>query len=375
MDWTVRSVLKHLGVFALKYTGVLRVARRISTSRGFLIIGWHGVSLEDEHDYFHTLFISPTQLERRLKFLSKVMSIVSLEEALRQKESGSIAPSQVVLTFDDGYYNYKQAALPVLRRYNAPSVNYVVSARMLDGRSKPNLVLRDCIYRTVKQQLDVEKLAGISSVVLGEEEAKPLSLDGAKNRKKVEKLLLSRLEEIPESEQDAFVDRIGHALQMDVDKLRKRRFWTSLSPSEVHELVHSSDQVSIQLHSHRHHNSVELGDRLSEDLRQCRAAIEEASGKTAADFCYPTGFWTKATWHALTENEVRSAVTTRRGPNFVETHNYSLRRVMDGGANSQLEFEFEVSGIKWLINSWLNPESRVNPSEKTARYRDSAIRY
>ena len=68
-------------------------------------------------------------------------------------------------------------------------------------------------------------------------------------------------------------------------------------------------------------------------------------------------------------------MTTRRGPNFVETHNYSLRRVMDGGANSQLEFEFEVSGIKWLLNSWLNPKSRVNPSEKTVRYRDSAIRY
>jgi len=373
MDWSVRSVVKHLGVFALKYTGVLRVARRISTSRGFLIIGWHGVSLEDEHDYFHTLFISPTQLERRLKFLSKVMSIVSLEEALRQKESGSIAPSQVVLTFDDGYYNYKQAALPVLRQYNAASVNYVVSARMLDGRSKPNLVIRDCVYRTLKQQLDVEELVAVQS--RGEEKVSPLSLDGAKNRKKVEKFLLGRLEEIPESEQDCFVGRVGRVLDMDVDELHKRRFWTSMSPSEVHELVHSSDKVSIQLHSHQHKNSVELGGRLSEDLRQCRAAIEKASGKTASDFCYPTGFWAKSTWPSLAENKIRSAVTTRRGPNFVETHNYSLRRVMDGGANSQLEFEFEVSGIKWLLNSWLNPKSRVNPSEKTVRYRDSAIRY
>ena len=40
MDWSVRSVVKHLGVFALKYTGVLRVARRISTSRGFLTVSY-----------------------------------------------------------------------------------------------------------------------------------------------------------------------------------------------------------------------------------------------------------------------------------------------------------------------------------------------
>ncbi|QEF99617.1 Poly-beta-1,6-N-acetyl-D-glucosamine N-deacetylase precursor [Stieleria maiorica] len=352
-------------LFVLKYSGVLRCSRRWTTRKGFLIIGWHGVSLEDEHKYFHTLFISPEQFEQRIKFLKNTFQIASLEECLAQKEAGTIKPGQVVLTFDDGYYNFLQRAVPILDRYDAPAVNYVVSARMLDARSKPNLVLRDCIYRTNCTELVADGI--------GCERALPLR--SSSDRRRAEKQVLKCLDQTPAADKDAFVNRVGEALGIDVGEIRRRRFWTSMTEDEVAELANRNGKFSLQLHSHEHINAVALGDKLSEDLRLCRSAIEKATGRPARDFCFPTGLWSHSTWDALQENGIRSAVTTRRGPNFVETHNYNLRRVMDGGANTQLEFEFEVSGIKWLLHSWLHPKAKYNPSEKLARYRDDKVRY
>lgn len=358
-------ILKHAIIVLLKYLGVLWLARKATTQKGFLIIGWHGVSLADEHERFRTLFISAEQLERRVQFLNRALKIVTLDECLIQKEANSIAPGQVVLTFDDGYYNFLKKAVPVLDRYQAPAINYVVSARMLDERSKPNLLLRDCIYRA--------SLAKLRSFCVTKNIS--LSPNKATAKKAAEKKLLAMLDQLPADEKDCFADEVGMALGINVSEIRRERFWTSMTTEEVGQLARSNPRISLQLHSHEHINSIELGNGLGEDLRKCRNAIESASGVDASDFCYPSGLWAKSTWPALTENAIRSAVTTRRGPNLIGTHNFSLRRVMDGGANSQLEFELEVSGLKWLVHSWLNPKSRTNPSEKTARYRESGIRY
>ena len=365
MKSKAKWAIKHFIIFVLKYLGILRWSRNRTTRNGFIIIGWHGVSLEDEHQRFRTLFISPEQFEHRIRFLHQKLSIASLDQCLSQKKSGVILSGQVVLTFDDGYYNFLQKAVPILDKYNAPAVNYIVSARMLDERSKPNLVLRDCIQRTDHSKLAASEFNG----------SEALPLTNSTEKRNAEKRLLKALENLSSQEKDRFVDQVGLALGIDTATICKRRFWNSMTVEEVRELANSDHQISLQLHSHEHVNAIELGDMFSDDLSLCRAAIESATGLEASDFCYPSGIWSRETWPALEENNVRSAVTTKRGPNFVETPNLSLRRIMDGGANSQLEFELEVSGLKWLVHSWFHPEAKTSPGEKHRKYKDDPNPY
>ena len=128
-------------------TGVTALSRML-TRGGFNIIGFHGVSLLDEHRRFPTLFISVESFERRLRFLASHYRIVSLQDALEQHRMGRIAPRQVVLTFDDGFYNFLGRAVPLLKKYNAPATVYVVTSGVEAGEPIFNLLVKDVMLST-----------------------------------------------------------------------------------------------------------------------------------------------------------------------------------------------------------------------------------
>ena len=78
---SVSHIVKRAILHGARLSGAVALGR-VLTRRGFNIIGFHGVSLEDEHERFPTLFISPESFERRVRFLVKHYRVVSLQEAL-----------------------------------------------------------------------------------------------------------------------------------------------------------------------------------------------------------------------------------------------------------------------------------------------------
>ena len=58
--------------------GLFQMARWI-TRRGFVVIGWHGVSMDDEHERIPAYFVSPTTLRRRLEHLQKLGRLEALD--------------------------------------------------------------------------------------------------------------------------------------------------------------------------------------------------------------------------------------------------------------------------------------------------------
>jgi hypothetical protein len=72
---------------------------------------------------------------------------------------------------------------------------------------------------------------------------------------------------------------------------------------------------------------------------------------------------------------VQSAVTTKNGPNFPETPALSLRRYLTGESMTQPEFEFELSGVRWLAGTMRSSQNRFAPSEKRVRYSEQPDLY
>lgn len=78
----------------------------------------------------HRLRVHPDRLERHLRLLSRLgLRGVSLAELLRAGERGQ-ARGLVGLTFDDGYTDFLEHAVPVLDRYGMTSTLYVVAGRL-----------------------------------------------------------------------------------------------------------------------------------------------------------------------------------------------------------------------------------------------------
>ncbi len=337
--------------------GLFWLARRV-TRHGIMIIGWHAVSMSDEHQRFPGLFIAPETLQRRLRYLKKHYDIISLDEAVTQYERGALKPGQVVLTFDDGYYNFAHQAAPILREVQATATVYLLSSHMVSQEPFHAPLIKDMVLLAPSSD-DAKSLPGIPT---------PYALRTESDRKALTGAALRHLSTLPLEQRTAYAQDFAKALGLDFGALSERQVWRSLNCDEVRRLA--EDGFAMQLHGHHHLNVVEFADRALDDVAICRRLVEAASGCAAQHFCYPSGFWNRAAWPTLREAGMRSATTTRQGPNFVNTPPFALRRVLDGEDQSQLEFEFCVSSLRWLMHALFHPDRRHSPSEKLARYHE-----
>ena len=90
---------------------------------------YHSVSDSTAPDP-HLLRVHPDRLERQLRLLQRAgirgMSLGEALEATRNGEPGR----RVALTFDDGYADFREHAMPLLERYGMTATVYVVTGRL-----------------------------------------------------------------------------------------------------------------------------------------------------------------------------------------------------------------------------------------------------
>ncbi|BCS33200.1 polysaccharide deacetylase [Luteitalea sp. TBR-22] len=359
-----KQAVKQVLLQASRATGLVAAAR-VATRHGFNVIGFHGVSLADEHRRFPTLFISPATFERRLAFLARQYRIVSLEEALAQHAAGRIGPRQVVLTFDDGFYNFLGAAIPLLKKYGAPATVYTVSNDIETADPMFNLLLRDMVLHA----------PGPTATGLPHDPAATCDLTSLPARERVVSDVLSAFYArcLDSEARWTYCRTAAAALRVDMDEKIRARYWDRLNAAEVRDVV--AQGFDVQLHTHSHRNVVENREVVREEVRRNRAVLERLTRRTVTDFCYPLGLWDKDVWPDLRAEGVRSAVTTRNGPNYPQTPVLALRRYLTGEAMTDLEFEVGLSGLRWLGHALQRPGTRFEASEKRLRYKEQPQLY
>ena len=134
-QWSVPVSALKSALFACAHTAGVsgRLANTEWRRRRLLILCYHGVSLGDEHEWNPTLYISARTLARRLDALRRLgCTVLSLPEAVDRLYEKSLPKRAVVLTFDDGYYDFKAKALPLLEARSYPATVYVATERWTD---------------------------------------------------------------------------------------------------------------------------------------------------------------------------------------------------------------------------------------------------
>jgi len=343
MLWTIRAA----GGFAFA---------RWLTRRKSVIIGWHGVSFLGEHEQQPEYCVSPETLRRRLVHLQKHFEIVPLEDLVEQHAAGAFRPRQVALTFDDAMYDFLAAADPVLREFRAPATVYVISS-MLDVASRANMLILQQVLLTTPLR---ESPAGLAEL----EQRMPLTT----HEERIACLISLRRQRFKLDQTEAacaeYVERLAVAFEVDISEIIERRVWDYMTADEVRQM--SEAGYSMQVHSHNHHHTSDILDTLEEDTKICRERVARLTGKPAIDYCYPSGTWCQRAGQILTEAGMRSAVSCTVGHNDPRTPIMALRRYIDSELFTQLEFEFVVSGLKWLLDSMRRPGERYQTAERAS---------
>ncbi len=87
-----------------------------------LILAYHGISLEDEHLWNPELFIPPDFLRRRFELIRQHnCTVLPLNEAIDCLYNKTLPKKAVVITFDDGNYDFYQQAFPIIKEFNFPT--------------------------------------------------------------------------------------------------------------------------------------------------------------------------------------------------------------------------------------------------------------
>jgi len=90
-----------------------------------IILLYHRITVTDSDPW--ALNVSPTHFRQHLEVLRVRRKLVRLSELLAAIAAGTDAPEMVAITFDDGYSDNLDEALPLLEQYEAPATFYLPS--------------------------------------------------------------------------------------------------------------------------------------------------------------------------------------------------------------------------------------------------------
>ncbi|HVX65767.1 MAG TPA: polysaccharide deacetylase family protein [Bryobacteraceae bacterium] len=326
----------------MRRTGALRLVANSNWRRGrLLILGYHGVAIEDEHEWDGSLYLRADDLEARLRLLQKERySVLGLDDAVRRLRAGTLPERSAALTFDDGYFDFLARAYPLLASYRMPATVYLSTYYSTHNHPVFNVVCSYLLWKGRRGRLATAALAkpGGPSFDLSRPGERAGALAWLKQ--------FAREAGLNGDEKDDLAARLAGALGVDWEELLSKRILHLLKPAEVGQL--SACGVDFELHTYRHRVPRE-GRAFRDEIVRNRQDLAAMTGKTAAHFCYPSGDYAPEFLPWLTELGVETATTCRPGIATRSSHPLLLPRLIDSANLTMLEFESWLSGAGSLL--------------------------
>ncbi len=317
------------------------VARSGWRRRRLLVLCYHGVSIDDEHEWNPSLFVSREVLRERLTILkSGGYAVLGLGEAVKLMREGRLPPGAVTLTFDDGNHDFYASAWPLLKEFGLPATVYLTTYYCRDQRAVFDMVVSYVLWKGRDRRLDGAAFAG---------EARTFGLGSSGERREAYDRILEHAAKagLDAAQKDELVQRLAAHLGVDYERIRAQRIVYLMTPDEVKAVATAG--VEIELHSHRHRTPADE-DLFRREIRENRQAIAEITGTGAAShFCYPSGVTDSHFLPWLRAEGVQSATTLEVSFATRDRDPLMLPRIIDCMTLSRGEFEGWLAGVSAFL--------------------------
>ena len=206
----------------------------------------------------------------QMRTLARQFNVIPLADAVAGLRGGSLPARAACVTFDDGYADNAEVALPVLLRHRLPATFFVATDFIYGGRMWNDTII-EAVRLTRKSSLDLNELG------LGTHEVQTLG-----ERRKLARWLLDALKYVAHEERLARVTRIEQIVGEDLPR----------------NLMMTTDQVramhragmGIGGHTASHPILARL-DRAAAraEIQRGKDKLEEIIQSRVAHFAYPNG--------------------------------------------------------------------------------------
>ncbi len=205
------------------------------------------------------------RFRQHLTLLSRWFKVLPLIDALQQLNMGCLPPRAAAITFDDGYADNAEVALPLLQQFGLTATFFIASG-FLDGGQMWNDAVIDMVRHTMVDSLNLSR-CGFGRFDLRTPELRRAAID----------TLLSKLKHLPPAE------RMSRVRSMT------RHFTpTMLSTDQLLALHHGGMDIGAHTISHPILNAIETADARIE-IAGGRRQLERIIQAPVRLFAYPNG--------------------------------------------------------------------------------------
>lgn len=327
--------------------GVLRASESLGISKlvsasawrknRLLILCYHGVSQDDEHEW-GGLYISPETLRRRLELVAEAgCNVLPLAEAVDRLRSGALPDRAVAITFDDGAADFYSVAFPIVEKFGYAVTLYLTTYYVEFNRPVFDPMCSYLLWKgRHRQQLEWPEVfaATVALDEPGREQAAAAIKQFALSRK------FSGLQK------DELLARLAERVGVDYQDLCRRRVLHLITPEEAKDLA--ARGVDLQYHTHRH-RVYRSRARMFQELQDNRQRLIQYTPHEPRHFCYTGGFYLPEYVGYLKEYGILSATTCNGGMCTAQTNPLLLPRLVDTPGLTDLEFRAWLTGTaEWL---------------------------
>lgn len=253
-------------------TAAMRLAGNLLSpggSRGRLtILIYHRVALQADAMGFNGL--PHEDFTWQMELLSSSCNVLHLRDAVRALREGTLPPRAVCVTFDDGYADNVEVALPILSRYGVPATFFIATG-FLDGGRMFNDTVIEAVRGCRAHVLDLRDLGfGLHSI------------SSAADKERAVDVLLDQVKYLEPQVRDAAVRAIAERCAAPLpDDLM-------MSSAQVRALVEAGMHVGGHTVNHPILARVDAATARRE-IDEGRRRLETITGACVALFAYPNG--------------------------------------------------------------------------------------
>ncbi|WP_343623479.1 polysaccharide deacetylase family protein [Roseateles puraquae] len=220
--------------------------------------------------------VDAARFDEILGWVKSWFNVLPLDEAARRLADGSLPARAAVLTFDDGYADNHDIALPLLRRHGLPC-SFFVATGFLDGGRMWNDTLIESIRRSALPTLDLRGLQDGRGDDLGQH-----VLGDTAHRRAAIAALIGRVKYLPPEPRLACVNAIATRAEVaPPDDLM-------MTGAQVRALRAAGMQIGAHTVSHPILATLQP-QQAADEIARSRDVLQALLGEKVGLFAYPNG--------------------------------------------------------------------------------------
>jgi peptidoglycan/xylan/chitin deacetylase (PgdA/CDA1 family) len=327
-----RSMIR-FALYVFNFLGLFRLARYV-TRDGLRILCYHGFAVAEEYKYRSTLFIQGGLFRRRIEYLKREgYPILPLGTAVEALSTGRLPACATVITMDDGWRGVYSVALPLIKELRIPVTVYVTTYYVENPMPVYTVTLSYLFWKSSACRVSLPRGLG--------------TFELRSQADKAEEAAQKFGESLAPGERLQLLKELAEALDVSFDDIEQQRLFRVMDEQQLRCLADAG--VDIQLHSHRHQWPLYDRGMVESEIAENRRFLEPIVSHPLEHFCYPSGVYGLHQGAWLAALGVKSATTIEPGFNYGDTSRFALRRVVDGGPVSEIEFAAEMTGFMEIV--------------------------